>query len=254
MGDEAVPDARGADNEIDALADLRRRIIAGEFLVGTRLPSEVELAVHYRVSRRAVRTALALLARRGLIEARAGTGWFVQPGQTQGFDRMRSFSQWAAARGHDPGGLIVERHRRRATAREARLLDIGTGDEVLRFTRVRTLDGRRVMVERSTWAPWIGHIMQALPDDVRSTTQALAGAGIAVAFGNHRIEAVAASTEDAGLLDVRRSSPLLQVRRETFASNGLPIEVGEDRYVPHTIAFEAQAAGVAEPPVHRAGR
>ncbi|GAA5199788.1 GntR family transcriptional regulator [Microbacterium jejuense] len=239
MDDSAAPDTQG---------DLRARIVGGHFPVGTRLPSELELAAHYGVSRRAVRTALSLLARRGLVESRPGTGWFVQPGQTQGFDRMRSFTQWATSRGRTPGGRIVERHRRRATAREARLLDIGTGEDVLHFTRVRTLDGRPVMVERSTWAPWVLGIMDALPDDVRSTTRALAGEGIAVAFGNHRIEAAAASTDDARLLGVRRSSPLLQVRRETFASNGRPIEFAEDRYVPHTIAFEAQAAGVAEQP------
>ena len=41
---------------------------------------------------------------------------------------------------------------------------------------------------------------------------------------------------------------MLQVRRETYAANGRPVECGEDRYVPHTISFEAQAAGGAELP------
>lgn len=238
----------GTAGDRDTFDDLRSRIVGGDYPVGTRLPSELELAAHYGVSRTSVRTALALLSRRGLIESRPGTGWFIQPGQTQGFDRMRSFTQWATSRGRSPGGLIIERRWRRATAREARMLDIGTGVEVLHFTRMRTLDGRPVMVERSTWAPWVTALIEMLPDDVVSTTRALADGGIAVAFGNHRIEAVAASSEDARLLRVRRSSPLLQVQRETFGSNGRPIEFGEDRYVPHTIAFEAQAAGVAEQP------
>ena len=242
-----------ASPERTTIDDLRRRIVAGDFPVGTRIPSELELAELYGVSRRSVRTALAVLARRGLIEARRGAGWFVQPGQTQGFDRMRAFSQWAQGRGMVAGGLIVRRELRLATHREARVLDICTGDHVLHFTRLRSLDGRVVMVERSTWAPWVTDPIERLADDVDSTTRALAEAGIAVAFGNHRIEAVAASSDDARLLSVRRSSPLLQVRRETFASSGRPIEFGEDRYVPHTIAFEAQAAGVAEPP-HESSR
>ena len=65
-------------------------------------------------------------------------------------------------------------------------------------------------------------------------------------FGNHRIEAVAASSEEARLLGVRRSSPLLQVRREVFAKDGRVVEFGVDRYLPNTIAFEAQAAGTAD--------
>lgn len=226
---------------------IREQIERGEHPIGARLPSELELAERLGVTRRAVRTALATLARQGLVESRRGTGWFVQPGQSQGFDRMRSFAQWARSRGRTPGGRIVERGIRTATAREARLLGIGTGDEVLAFTRVRTLEGRAVMVERSVWAPWVLSHIAAVPDDVVSTTQVLEDAGIVVTSGSHRIEAVAAGSDDARLLGVRRSSPLLQVRRETFAPGGRAVECAEDRYLPNTISFEAQAFGSARP-------
>lgn len=229
----------------EVLVRLREQILDGTYAVGTALPSEADLAVIHGVSRRTVRTALATLARQGQVESHRGSGWFVQPSQPQGFDQMRSFTQWARSRGRAPGGMIVARTRRKPTAREARLLAIGTDAEVLGFTRVRTLDQRVVMVERSLWAPWVVPHVEGVADDVVSTTRVLADAGIVVSSGNHRIEAVAAATEDARLLGVRRSSPLLQVRRETFAANGRPVECAEDRYVPHTISFEAQAFGTA---------
>lgn len=232
----------------DAVGELRARILSGELAAGARLPSELELAATQGSSRGAVRRALAALARQGLVESRRGAGWFVQSAQTQGFDRMRSFTQWAQGRGRASGGRIVARVRRRATPREARLLGIGTGEEVLTMVRIRTLEGRDVMVERSTWAPWVIPQIEQMPDDVHSTTSALARAGIVITHGNHRIEAVAASSDDARLLGIRRSSPMLQVRRETYAANGRPVECGEDRYLPHTISFEAQAAGAAELP------
>jgi GntR family transcriptional regulator len=235
-------------HELDAVAALRARIVSGELPAGARLPSELELAAMQGSSRGVVRGALAALARQGLIESRPGAGWFVQSAQTQGFDRMRSFTQWAQGRGRTSGGRIVARERRRATPREARLLGIGTGTDVLCTVRVRTLEERDVMVERSTWAPWVIQHVERMPDDVRSTTSSLARAGIVITHGNHRIEAVSASSDDARLLGVRRSSPMLQVRRETYAANGHPVECGEDRYVPHTISFEAQAAGAAELP------
>lgn len=233
---------------VDLIGDLRRRIVSGELPAGTRLPSELELAAAQGSSRSVVRSALAALARQGLVESRRGAGWFVQAAKTQGFDRMRSFTQWAEAQGRASGGRVVAREVRRATPREARLLGIGTGDEVLHMIRVRTLEGRDVMVERSTWAPWVMPHVARMPDDAHSTTRWLADAGIVITHGNHRIEAVAASSEDARLLGVRRSSPMLQVRRETYAANGRPVECGEDRYLPHTISFEAQAAGTAELP------
>ena len=197
-------------------AELRRRIVEGDFPVGSRLSSEASLAAEYGVSRSLVRRAMAQLERQSLVRSSPRGGWFVQARhQTQGFDRMQSFAQWALAGGRVPGGLVTSREHRPANAREAQVLGIGLGEPLLCFTRVRTLDGRPVMVERSVWAPWAAPVIEELPDDAASTTAALAAAGIHVALGNHRIEAVAASQQDAELLAVRRSSPLLLVSRIT---------------------------------------
>jgi GntR family transcriptional regulator len=223
-------------------ADLLRRIDIGEFLAGTRLPSEANLATEYQVSRGRVRTALAALARRGLIVSRRNSGWVVQgEHQTQTLDRMRSFAQWAADHGRVATGRIVDRETAPADAREARLLRIRLGEPVLRFIRLRALDGRNVMIERSTWAPWVTPLVEVMPDDIDSTTSALGLAGIEVVVGHHRIEAVAASSEHARLLGVRRSSPLLQVERVTETHSGRRVEIGVDRYVPGVIAFEIRA-------------
>jgi len=226
-------------------ADLQTRIAAGEFPVGGKMPSEQSLAVEYEVSRGRVRTALSSLARRGLIVSRPHSGWIVQSRhQVQAFDRMRSFAQWAEQQGRVAGGEIVDSVRERATARQARLLGIRLGEEVLTYTRVRTLDGRLVMVERSTWAPWVVPIVAAMPSDVVSTTNTLAEHGVEVVAGDHRIEAVAASSEDARLLGVRRSSPLLQVHRRTLTRESRIVEFGEDRYVPNAIVFEVGAGDI----------
>ena len=226
---------------------LRERIDAGEFAHGHSLPGEQALAVEYGVTRTVVRSALRWLEQRGLVTARRNIGWFPRaPHQVQGFDRMRSFTQWAEGRGMEAGAQMVSREHGPATESEAQLLRIPVGADVLRWSRIRTLDGRVVMLERSSWAPWVVPLLDQFPDDGLSSTRALAAAGIAVVFGNHRIEAVAASSEEARLLGVRRSSPLLQVRREVFAKDGRVVEFGVDRYLPNTIAFEAQAAGTAE--------
>ncbi|WP_348786648.1 GntR family transcriptional regulator [Leifsonia sp. NPDC080035] len=232
----------GAPRYARVAADLRRRIAEGDVAVGARLPSEAALAAEYGVTRSVVRGALAQLARQSLVVSRPRGGWVVQPRhRTQGFDRMLSFAQWAVDGGRVPGGAITSRERRPATAREAQLLRIRWQEPLIAFTRVRTLDGRRVMVERSTWAPWLTPVIEALPDDVVSTAEALAAEGIHITSGTHRIEAVAASTEDAALLGVRRSSPLLQVTRITTTREGRIVELGVDRYLSGAIAFEVAA-------------
>ena len=55
----------------------RERILDGRLSVGTRLPTDDELADLYQISRDTVRQALALLANEGLIERVQGRGTFV---------------------------------------------------------------------------------------------------------------------------------------------------------------------------------
>jgi GntR family transcriptional regulator of arabinose operon len=55
----------------------RERILDGRLSVGTRLPTDEELAALYQISRDSVRQALALLASEGLIERVQGRGTFV---------------------------------------------------------------------------------------------------------------------------------------------------------------------------------
>lgn len=230
----------------DIAADIERRIADGIYLAGRKIPSEKALAQEYATTRARVRTALASLARRGVIVSRPNSGWLVQVGQqSQTVGEMRSFSQWAAEHGRAFGGLIVHRERGAATAREAGMLRIRLGEEVLRFTRVRTLDSRPAMIERSTWAPWVAPVVEAFPDDVPSVFGALHSTGIEVFLGDHRIEAAAASSADARLLGLRRSSPLLQVSRTSSARDGRVAEAAVDRYVSDLVAFDVRAGDVA---------
>lgn len=227
---------------------IARRIADGEFPVGTLLPGEQALASEHRVARGTVRSALALLTRRGLVASRPGSGWIVQSSShTQGLAAFGSFAQWARNRGLTPGGHVVREAEGEATADEGRLLRVAQNSPVLRFTRLRSLDGHVVMVERAVYPGWVAHILRGLPVDTPSHAEVLDAAGYGESFGSHRIDAVAASSEDARLLGVRRSSPLLRVRRQAFARDGRPIDLTEDRYLPDSVSFEASSTSDARP-------
>jgi GntR family transcriptional regulator len=231
---------------LDIRGDIERRITQGEFAVGQKLPSEYSLASEYRSTRSRVRTALAALARRGVVVSRANAGWFVEVGrQAQNVNQIVSFSEWAKQNGRRFGGQIVQREHGPATAREARMFGIGLGAEIARFTRVRLLDERPVMIERSAWAPSAREVIDSLPDDTSSMFGALADAGIHAFLGDHRIEAAAASNEDALLLGIRRSGPVLQVIRSTVTSERRLIEIAADRYPPDLVAFDVSGSSIA---------
>ena len=76
--DTAPIDPRGYDTAYEVVAGrLERRIRAGEFLWHRPLPSEPALAEWYGVSRTTVRSAIDLLAGKGMVEKRRGKGTFV---------------------------------------------------------------------------------------------------------------------------------------------------------------------------------
>ncbi|MET3924301.1 FadR/GntR family transcriptional regulator [Devosia sp. 2618] len=71
-----------APNRKPKLADLvvgtlRKRISAGEYRVGGKLPTEHQMTTIFGVSRTVVREAIAALAADGLVEPRQGAGVFV---------------------------------------------------------------------------------------------------------------------------------------------------------------------------------
>lgn len=227
--------------------DLRRRVLQGSPGPGERLPAEQALAAEYGVSRGVIRNALAALRRRGLVVSHPGSGWQVRNDfQTQQFAEMRSFAQWAQSRNMSPGGRMLRQRRDGATAAEARVLRVALGDEVLRVTRARTLEGRVIMLERTVYPSWAIEVIESLPPDEPSVMSALQAAGIEMAFGSHRIDTVPASAEDVEALGVRRSTRLLRVRRVTSTADGRPIESGDDRYAPDTITFEVHASAAGQ--------
>lgn len=75
----AVPLALESPNLTQqVVAALQRRVQAGEFATGAKLPSEGALVATYRVSRTVVREAISQLRARGMVETRRGVGTFAR--------------------------------------------------------------------------------------------------------------------------------------------------------------------------------
>ncbi|KAA0969453.1 FadR family transcriptional regulator [Aureimonas fodinaquatilis] len=63
---------------VENLAEtLREAIVAGEYKVGDKLPSEAQLTLNHGVSRTVVREAVTILRADGLVEPRQGAGVFI---------------------------------------------------------------------------------------------------------------------------------------------------------------------------------
>lgn len=219
--------------------ELRRAIDREEYTVGSRLPTETDLAARYEVSRGTVRQAVAALTSEGLIGSRQGARRMVLASRrSQTFEELRSFAQWARAMGREATGHVVSSTYRPATPEDSVRLQLTAGTQVLHVLRVRGLDGEPVLLERTVYADWISPAVERVEPDCPSVTQRLyEDTGLVFAYGEHVIDAVAAGAQDADLLGIRRTSPLLRVRRVTTTREGRPVEWSDDRYRSDAVTF-----------------
>ncbi|MFC5825791.1 GntR family transcriptional regulator [Nonomuraea insulae] len=232
--------------------ELRSEIIAGAHPVGSQLPSEAELAGRFGAARGTVRQAMAVLAAEGLVGSRQGARRIVL-GRTrsQSFAELHSFAQWARANGYRFGGQVITSRRRPASGAESARL---ASEEVLEVLRLRSLEDEPVLLERTVYAGWVAPAVERLPAGCESVTEALyESIGLVFAYGEHLIDAVPAGTRDAGLLGVRRGSPLLRQRRVTTTHEGRPVESSDDRYRAGSVAFSIRNSIGANPLVRQAG-
>jgi GntR family transcriptional regulator len=133
---------------------------------------------------------------------------------------------------------VVTQEYRPASKEDSVRLQLTVGTPVLHVLRVRGLDGEPVLLERTVYADWISPTVEAIEPGCPSVTQRLYDdTGLVFAYGEHVIDAVAAGAQDAELLGVRRTSPLLRVRRVTTTREGRPVEWSDDRYRSDAVSF-----------------
>lgn len=218
-------------------------IRADHYTVGSRLPGELELAARFQVSPGTVRQALRLLVEEGTLGSQRGARKVVlrMPPRFPGASKFRSFAQWAFSQGRRPGGQVKQQQWVAATAMDVRYLRVPIGSAILAVGRVRTIDGDPVMYERTRYPEWIGLKVEPLNPGCDSVTnELLRRHGIKFFAADHVFSADGASVEDAEFLPLQVGDPMLVHRRVSRDLRGVPLEMGEDRYL-------SRALGIAVP-------
>lgn len=239
-----------AESKHLAVADaILAEIEAGRPGEGRALPSESALAARFGVARGTVRRALNHIEAVHRRISHLGSRWVVHPATlAQDVTQLRSFGQWAKAIGRRPGGRTVLRCEGRATADEAQALGITAQRPVLRITRLQTIDGAPVMVKRTTFPQWLMPTIEQVPADARSIMEVVERLhGPQLAHGEHMISAMLPDPEDARLLGVPRSTPLLRIRRVAWTFDSRPFEYSDDRYLATTTSLSIVNSAGAPP-------
>jgi len=201
-------------------AQLIRMIEEGQLKPGDKIASERELSETLKVSRITSRLAIQELFKSGLIYREQGRGTFIAESKMRNVQGFTSFTENMEKRGLKPGSQILLQEVMPAEDTLARLLHINPGDAVLHLYRLRTADERPVAVQYAHLPLNICEGLETEPLTNESLFKVLRTKyNVYPAWTEAVVEASSSLPEDAHLLSLKPSEPVLVVRGLTFSES-----------------------------------
>ena len=220
--------ARPRLRSVSVQDELKQRIDRGELAAGARLPSELDLAAELQVSRATLREALRAMELEGLLRRRQGSGTFVaeHPRMASSLDVNFGVTDAIRAAGMTAGIAQARHWVEPAPAGEAALLELEPGQDVLVIERVRTAEGKPVVLSRDLVPDrLVGGNDRAVQGMLeRSIYDVLErDLGIVISHGVARFRPVRAGHAVAARLGVPRGELLLYLWQVDYAEEGTPV-------------------------------
>jgi GntR family transcriptional regulator len=220
-----------------ASEDVRRvladQIATGDLRPGQRLGAERALATELGVSRTTLRQALAVLEESGMVRRVPGRGGgtFVSKGKIErDLSRVVGVPAWLRSQGVVAGTRVLSARMSGASESAAQALRLRPGDLVIDLVRIRLADGSPISVEQAMLPAdrFPGLLELPLGGSVYDLLEEHFGTRPKEAV--ERIEVVAASPDEAMVLDVAPGAPLLSISRTTTDTADEPIEFSHDLF------------------------
>lgn len=195
---------------------------------GTPAPSERELVQQFGVARMTVRQALDGLVSEGLLDRVPGRGTFVARAKADVAVRLSSFTEEMNRRDLKPDSRTLIARMESAGPGVARALEIGEGDKVVHWQRLRFADGVPICVEDAYLADRIvpGFLEQSLP---ASLYVDLERRDLLPTWGEDSVSAAEARADEAELLGLAEGDSVLRISRRAFAGE-TAVEVSRSTY------------------------
>jgi GntR family transcriptional regulator len=225
-------------------AELREQLRRGDHAPGAKLPSEPDLAARLEVSRPTLREALRLLEDQRLIVRRHGSGTYVANRLPLANSLHENFGveRLIASTGARPGVREARWVERPADRELAAILEVDEGAPISVLERVRTSDGRPVVLSRDHLPPEA--VVGGGPPLSGSLYEYLdREAGRPVAFGEAELQPDVADAATARALEVEAGTPTLTLRQVDFDTAGVPVLYSVERHLGSAFEFRVHRTG-----------
>jgi GntR family transcriptional regulator len=209
------------------------RIAAGNYAVGSQLPTEPELEREFGVSRITIRQALGLLKRRGLLASKSGLGTIVRSAGTESramtiSGSMRDLTYYAAGTLYTPLGRTLVTPA--GPIRAALKLSIGSDVVCFRGLRARPPVGNFGLEEVYIPEPLAHGLDNAQLGSATLFSRLEEENNLAIAEVEQTITAVAAPVAVAMELALAARTPMLKAMRIYRLADGQPVELAVSFY------------------------
>lgn len=201
---------------------IARQIQSGAWQPGDRVPSEQELVTRFSVSRMTVNRALRELSEQGRVVRVAGVGTFVAEHKPQStLLSVVNLQDEIRMRGHDYACDVILVERVSASIEVAAALELRTGESVYHSVCVHREDGVPVQLEDRYVNPRVAP--DFITQDFRDTQPGeYLLRNVPYDQVEHVVDAIAATPEQAALLEMPPTQPCLLLTRRTW-TNGVPV-------------------------------
>jgi GntR family transcriptional regulator len=191
-----------------------------------QLPTEAELAQQYQVSRITAKHALDNLVRQGRAYRQQGKGTFVAQTVVRDISGFGSFSEDMRARGLVPSSQVLEFTELEPEPDVLERLHLEPGEHVYLLKRLRLANGEPMAVEKA-YLPCRLYPGLSVEDMKNASLYVVMKDRyqFVPTWADAEIQAALASPEEAALLKLDGSGPVLIARRVTYSANYDVIEV-----------------------------
>ena len=227
--------------------NLKAAIETGSLQPGERLDNEIQLSERLSVSRPTVRQAIQRLTHEGLVVRQRGVGTVVVNRRIQRRLALSSLYEDLRASGRDPATAVLSVQSVSADEEVATALGIAAGQPVMKVDRLRKADGQPLAVMCNYLPPDLmpgGDTAAVLSR--YGLYETLRQRGVQIHSAEEVIGARKASSSEAALLQVPRSSTVLTMTRVAIDPSGRVIEYGVHAYLAERYSFRV-ALGPAAP-------
>ena len=200
------------------LAEIRDRILSGEWRPGTQIPFEQDLALRFGCSRMTVNKVMTQLVAAGLIERRRKAGSFVRrPQSHSAVMEIVDIRREVEALGMPYHFELLRRERRRSTRADEAWLGL-EGPAAVLDVACRHFAARQPFCLESRLIDLDSVPEAASVDFALLSPGAWLATRVPWTTAEHRIRATGADEASAATLLIRPGTPCLEIERRTWAA------------------------------------